>query len=110
MSRVLNAPIKKELGMNPELATSILKPWREAYQIALFEADKSKLSERFADAELALERKARELIQTKGDHIEEETSMEDAMYALHALKTIATIHKPPFPIAAGQRSKFDSLN
>jgi hypothetical protein len=49
--------------------------------------------------------RARELFQAKGDHFEEETSMDDAMYALQALKTIAANHKLPFR-AAGERSKF----
>ena len=75
--------------MHPELATCICKTWKEAYQIALSEADKNKLAERIADAELALMLRARELVYTTGDHIEEKTAMEDAMDVLHALRTIA---------------------
>lgn len=60
--------------------------WRELYVAALFERDSSKLSITIAKAEQALVARARELFQTSGDHIEEEHAMDDAMYALHALR------------------------
>jgi hypothetical protein len=60
--------------------------WRDLYVAALFEGDRDKLAERIADAEKALVHRARELFQTPGDHIEEEHAMDDAMYALHALR------------------------
>lgn len=91
--------------MNPEVATCILKTWKDAYQIALFEADKSKLAERIADAELALLLRTRELFQAKGDHIEEEAAMDDAMYALHALKSIAAGNEVALKMT-GDRTKF----
>jgi hypothetical protein len=60
--------------------------WRELYVAALFESDSSKLTPMIARAEQALVVRARELFQTSGDHIEEEHAMDDAMYALHALR------------------------
>ena len=63
------------------------KPWRELYLAALFEANTAELPDRIADAEKALALRARELFQTTGDHIEEEYAMDDAMYALHALRS-----------------------
>ena len=63
------------------------KPWRELYLTALFETNPTELPDRIADAEKALALRARELFQTAEDHIEEEYAMDDAMYALHALRT-----------------------
>jgi len=63
------------------------KPWRELYLAALFETDAAELPDRIADAEKALALRARELFQTNGDHIQEADAMEDAIYALHALRS-----------------------
>ena len=41
-----------------------------------------------AEAEQALIARARELFQMSGDHIDEEHAMDDAMYALHALRNL----------------------
>ncbi|MFZ0480192.1 MAG: hypothetical protein WAL71_13700 [Terriglobales bacterium] len=60
--------------------------WRELYRAALSESDRSRLSERIAEAEWALVLRARELFHTPGDHIEEQSAIDDAMYALHALR------------------------
>lgn len=60
--------------------------WRELYVAALFEADPTRLAERIAEAERALVLRARELFQTSGDHIEEEEALDNAMYALRALR------------------------
>ena len=60
--------------------------WRDLYVAALFESDEKKLSERIAEAEWALVLRARELFYTAGDHIEEESDLNDAKYALNALR------------------------
>jgi len=64
------------------------QPWRELYRAALFESDAAKFPDRIADAEKAIALRARELFQATGDHIEEEYAMDDAMYALHALRSV----------------------
>lgn len=61
--------------------------WRNLYVAALFESDPSVLPERIAKAEAALVRRARELFYAPGDHIEEEEALDDAMYALQALRS-----------------------
>jgi len=61
--------------------------WRELYKAALFEADKTKLPERIAQAEKALALKARELFYVAGDSIEEGQALDNAVYALHALRS-----------------------
>jgi hypothetical protein len=42
---------------------------------------------RIADAEEALVIRARELFDVRGDNAEEEQALDDAMYALHALRS-----------------------
>jgi hypothetical protein len=61
--------------------------WPQLYKAALFELDNNKVSDRIAEAETALVRCARELIYAAGDNIEEEQAIDDAMYALHALRS-----------------------
>ena len=64
-----------------ELANTGL--WRGLYVEALFEADSAILPDR---AQAALIHRARELFYAPGDHIEEEETLNDAMYALQALR------------------------
>ena len=61
--------------------------WAQFYKAALFESDTSKVSDRIAEAETALVICARELCDLAGDNIEEEQAVDDAMYALHALRS-----------------------
>jgi hypothetical protein len=52
----------------------------------------NKIPDRIAAAETALVRRARELFHSAGDNIniEEEHAIDDAMYALHALRSALT--------------------
>lgn len=59
-------------------------PWREFYKAAILELDSTKLPGRI---EKALIERARELFQKNGESIEEEQALDDAMYALHALRS-----------------------
>ncbi len=61
--------------------------WRQFYKAALFELDANKVSDRIVEAETALVTRARELFHSAGDNIEEEQAVDDAMYALHALRS-----------------------
>jgi hypothetical protein len=62
-------------------------PWRELYKSALFETDPGKLSEQIMKAESAIVLRARQLFGQPGDHIEEEYDLDDALYALQALRS-----------------------
>jgi len=60
--------------------------WRDLYLGALMEANKAKTPARIAEAERAMIDRARELFKISGDHIQEEEALDDALYALRALK------------------------
>ncbi len=64
-------------------------PWRELYKSALFEADPIRLCNQIALAETAIVARARQLFDEQGDHIEEEQALDDALYALQALRSCA---------------------
>jgi hypothetical protein len=59
--------------------------WKDLYQAAIYEPDLKKLPERIAEAETALVIRARELLYASEDDGEEQESVNDAMYILHAL-------------------------
>lgn len=73
--------------------------WRDLYLAALMEADKDQTPARIVDAERAIVDRARELFKASGDNIEEEEALDDALYALRALKSCLGIHHA-FAIAA----------
>ena len=60
--------------------------WRELYRAALFEPNPEKIQEQIARAEWAIVLRARMLFGEDGDHIQEEQDLDDAQYALQALK------------------------
>jgi hypothetical protein len=61
--------------------------WRELYTAALFETEKERIPERIADAERAIQVRARELFAAGTDTIEEDQALDDALYALRALQS-----------------------
>jgi hypothetical protein len=67
-------------------STTSVQNWRQSYRIALFETDEQKLPLRVAEAEKALIRRAKELFALSGNNIEEELAVQDAMYAMRALR------------------------
>jgi hypothetical protein len=71
-----------------------VRAWKRLYTEALFEIDSSKLPERIAQAEAALIVRARELFHAAGDNIEEEEAVDDAMYALRALRNTYQCPRP----------------
>lgn len=65
---------------------SMLRNWRDLYTAALFETEKDRIPARIADAEKAIIARARELFALGSDTIEEDQSLDDALYALRALQ------------------------
>lgn len=60
--------------------------WHELYHAALFETDRDKVPDRIAKAEQAILVRIRELFLVTSDHIEEDQVLDDALYALRALR------------------------
>ena len=63
--------------------------WHVLYHAALFETDRSKLPQRIAEAEKAILARVEELYVVSTDHIEEDQILDDALYALRALRNCA---------------------
>lgn len=61
--------------------------WHDLYQAALFETDRNRIPERIAEAEKAILARIKELFGVTADHIEEDLILDDALYALRALRT-----------------------
>lgn len=75
--------------MNPNGSHSSGKPstaWHSLYQSALFETDRDLIPTRIAEAEKAILNRVRELFGVDSDHIEEDQVLDDALYALRALR------------------------
>jgi hypothetical protein len=60
--------------------------WQALYEAALFETDRGKIPALIAQAEQAIFARIKELFAATGDHIEEEQVLDDALYALRALR------------------------
>jgi hypothetical protein len=61
--------------------------WHVLYYAALFETDQDKIPQRITEAENAILSRIKELFIFKADHIEEDVVLDDALYALRALRT-----------------------
>jgi len=68
------------------LDSAELCKWRQLYLAALFETDKQKLPSCIATAELAMSQRARELFATPEGGDEERDGLQEALYALRALR------------------------
>jgi hypothetical protein len=63
------------------------RAWHVLYHAALFETDQEKIPARIAEAENAILTRMRELFVVTIDHIEEDVVLDDALYALRALRS-----------------------
>jgi hypothetical protein len=78
--------------LSPDLQSSQNKSWKDLYVAALLEGNEARIPRLIAEAEHAIVDRARELFGSAGDHIQEEEALDDALYALHALKSCLAIH------------------
>jgi hypothetical protein len=78
--------------MSVEVETLPPKNWKDLYVAALFESDTQQIHSRIEDAEGAIRGRARELFQAAGDNVDEAEALDDALYALHALRRCLAIH------------------
>lgn len=60
--------------------------WHDLYEAALFETDRDQVAARIEQAERAITARIRELLMAKDDHIDEDQFLDDARYALQALR------------------------
>jgi len=60
--------------------------WHPLYQAALFETDRDQIPHRIAEAEKAVLSRIKELFTATHYHIEEDLVLDDALYALRALR------------------------
>lgn len=60
--------------------------WHALYQAALFETDRNKIPQRISEAEQAILNRVKELFVSPSDNIEEDQVLDDALYALRALR------------------------
>lgn len=65
--------------------------WHDLYHAALFETDRARVPERIAEAEKAILVRIKELFAVTSDHIEEDQVLDDALYALRALRSCVAI-------------------
>jgi hypothetical protein len=77
------------------------RSWKDLYQIAMYESDVDKLSERIADAEGAIVLRARQLFYTSRDSSEEQESLDNALCILHALRS--SLKRSPAAVPATNR-------
>jgi hypothetical protein len=74
-------------SISPESSTERLENnWRELYVAALFETNRSLLPARIENAELAIRLRSRQLFASGKDTIDEDQVLDDALYALKALR------------------------
>lgn len=74
----------------PYSSQGLSSSWHSLYQAALFETDRQMIPTRIADAEKAILARVRELFGAETDHIEEDQVLDDALYALRALRNCVT--------------------
>jgi hypothetical protein len=60
--------------------------WRTLYKAAFSETNMQMLPERIQQAQRAIVLRTRELFTTPGDNVEEEETIDDALYTLRALR------------------------
>ena len=74
------------------LTSSPTKNWKDLYIAALLEGNEARIPRLIAEAEQAIIKRARELFAAAGDNVQEEEALDDALYAMHALKSCLAIH------------------
>jgi hypothetical protein len=78
--------VKKQQSGDSHSSGSSSASWHSLYQAALFETDRDLILARIAEAEKAILDRVKELFGVNSDHIEEDQILDDALYALRALR------------------------
>ncbi len=69
-------------------------PWRAFYLAALFETDKDRVEQRITEARKVLVIRARDLFASSGDHLQEQTAIDETLQALQTLERACGVHIP----------------
>lgn len=80
--------MKKQTSRESKAA---IAPWQALYQAALFETDQQMIPGKIAEAEKAILCRVKELFQAESDHVEEDMVLDDALYALRALRNCIVV-------------------
>lgn len=78
--------LKKLSARTSRSDTDATQSWHVLYQAALFETDREKIPARIAEAEKAILHRIKELFVVNTDRFEEDQVLDDALYALCALR------------------------
>ncbi len=78
--------MKKQFPMKSTMSRNATTSWHALYQAALFETDRQMIPARINEAEKAILERVKELFAAETDHIEEDQILDDALYALRALR------------------------
>lgn len=78
--------MKKRHSSHSHSSGSSSSSWHSLYQAALFETDRELILARIDEAEKAILDRVKELSRVDADHIEEDQILDDALYALRALR------------------------
>ena len=79
--------------------------WRELCEAALREPDSIKLVYRIVNAECAIHQRLTQLLTDAGDHVEEEEALNDAAYAMRALRSTLRLPTTTAVASDSQRQK-----
>ena len=82
--------MKKHSPRNSHSSGDSSVSWHSLYQAALFETDRKLIPAPIAEAERAILSRVKELFGVDSDHIKEDQILDDALYALRALRSCMT--------------------
>jgi len=74
------------------IQSSQSRGWKDLYVAALLEGDKEKVPMLILQAEQAIVKRARELFKAENGNMQEGESLDEALYALRALKSCLATH------------------
>jgi len=107
-SRVLlKIRVLGDTGCHPDLRA--LSSWRALYVAALYETDEGRMVQRIDEAKKALVARARELFQTAGDHLQEQSAIEETFQSLRVLEQCMAHLRPEAPSGQPGGRDFNSI-
>jgi len=81
------AGMRYSICMNRYVVSARARDWRELYKAAIFETDRTKLPSLIDEAEKAITLRGQALLTVSRHQVEEADTLDDALYALRALRS-----------------------